>query len=244
MNAQDSHDTRILHPAIKIAKTGPAEKLAGDKLDYGLVVTNPGDVVFARDNVVVTDPGCDSTPALIAKYHPTAADPAAADPTPDQLDPGDAWAYTCSYQSAKTETSHVNTAFVVGTDPNGHVLKDQSTVTTKLDQIAVLPEKATPGASRLVAPEGCTKSSFTAKVTGKEIAQVTFFLDGKKVKRLKGKSGQLVFKLKLSTQGRSYGVHRVRAKVIYTAKSLTKSKSMLVTFQRCAKQVVKPQFTG
>jgi hypothetical protein len=62
VNDTDSHDTDLLHPAIDIEKTGPATATAGDVLTYSLAVTNPGDMPFASDKVVVTDPGCDDQP--------------------------------------------------------------------------------------------------------------------------------------------------------------------------------------
>jgi plastocyanin len=41
VTAQDSHDVRVLHPAIDIEKTGPATATVGDALHYTLTVTNP-----------------------------------------------------------------------------------------------------------------------------------------------------------------------------------------------------------
>ena len=41
-SAKDSHETRILHPAIDIEKTGPATATVGDVLDYTLVDQEPG----------------------------------------------------------------------------------------------------------------------------------------------------------------------------------------------------------
>ena len=49
-------------PAIAIAKYGPDVAVAGDTLQYQLVVTNPGEVPFPQAAVRVTDPQCDQPP--------------------------------------------------------------------------------------------------------------------------------------------------------------------------------------
>ena len=84
VNDTDSHDTDLLHPAIDIEKTGPATATAGDVLTYSLTVTNPGDMSFASDKVVVTDPGCDDQPTQTSVN---------GDASPGSLDPGDTWTY-------------------------------------------------------------------------------------------------------------------------------------------------------
>ena len=50
----------VLHPAVDIEKTGPATATVGTALAYTLTVTNPGDVAFAAQEVVVTDPRCEA----------------------------------------------------------------------------------------------------------------------------------------------------------------------------------------
>ena len=83
----------------------------GDVLDYTLTINNPGDVPFPAQNVVVTDPKCTQPPVLQSK---------GADATPGTFDPGDAWTYTCSAETAGQQPgTFVNTATVTGTDGNG-----------------------------------------------------------------------------------------------------------------------------
>jgi uncharacterized repeat protein (TIGR01451 family) len=245
VTSTDDHTTTIWHPLIAIDKTGPAKATAGDKLSYQLLVTNIGDVAFASQQVVVTDPKCDAPPVLVAKGRGTANDP-----TPDQLDPGDAWLYGCSYLSKAGETSVLNTATVVGTDPNGRVVRDDDAVTTALDQpqVAVLPETAVPGSARLSGPAACQSKAFKVTVRGKQMAKVTFYVDGKVYKRLTVSAAQAIKTRSLSVtinpRSSKAGVHRVKVRVTFVAKSLTKTKTMNLTYQRCARQVVKPQFTG
>ena len=94
----------MIHPAIDIEKTGPATATVGAALAYTLTVTNPGDVSFAIQDVIVTDPKCEAPPA---------GPSTGTDATPGQLDPGDVWTYTCTAQTAgQPAGTFVNTANV------------------------------------------------------------------------------------------------------------------------------------
>ena len=80
----------------------------GAALSYTLTVTNPGDVSFAAQEVVVTDPKCEAPPA---------GPSTGSDATPGQLDPGDTWTYTCTAQTAgQPAGTFVNTANVTAKD--------------------------------------------------------------------------------------------------------------------------------
>jgi uncharacterized repeat protein (TIGR01451 family) len=112
-------------PAIAITKVAATEvATAGDTLRYTLYVENPGDVPFPADGVVVSDPICDASPELDEKQ-----DDSGADDSPDTLDPGDTWIYTCSHRTTdpgnSCEPSRVdNTATVTGTTANGITVDD------------------------------------------------------------------------------------------------------------------------
>src|SRR4051795_7968862 len=122
---EDSHDTLFFHPAIDIEKSGPATATAGALLTYTLDVTDPGDTAFAAADVAVTDAKCKAAPALQSTN---------GDATPDVLDPGDRWTYTCQVQTAAGQTSVVNVADVQGTDEHDKVVTDEDTFTTTLTQ--------------------------------------------------------------------------------------------------------------
>jgi hypothetical protein len=222
-----------LHPAIDIEKTGPATATAGAVLGYTLTVRNTGDIAFV--SVVVTDPGCDDMPTLTSKN---------GDPSPGTLDPGaDRWTYVCSHKTATTDSSFTNVASVTGTDRNGRKATDTDSFPTALS--AVLPEQIVNGTARLRGPSGCVKGKFRATVRGSRIARVTFFVDGKRVKRITANSeAKKSFTLKVNPKGRGFGVHRVTARVEFVAASQTKTRTLRLSFQRCRKQVVKPRFTG
>jgi hypothetical protein len=122
---EDSHDTLFFHPAIDIEKSGPATATAGALLTYTLDVTDPGDTAFAAADVAVTDAKCKAAPALQSTN---------GDTTPDVLNPGDHWTYTCQVQTAAGQTSVVNVADVQGTDEHAKVVTDEDTFTTTLTQ--------------------------------------------------------------------------------------------------------------
>jgi uncharacterized repeat protein (TIGR01451 family) len=242
--ATDSHETRILHPAVDIEKTGPATALVGTPLGYTLTVTNPGDVPFAAQEVGVTDPKCEQPPA---------GPNTGTDATPNQLDPGDTWTYTCTAQTTgQPAGTFVNTATVTAKDFNGRTVSDTDEFPTVLSAPAqpvppgeqqVLPEEIVSGTARLGGPSGCVRKAFNATVRGRQIASVTFYVDGKRVKRIIAKQGQAVFRAKV-LPGSAVGVHRVTARVVFKAASQTKARTLRLSYQRCARQVVTPKFTG
>ena len=234
----DTHETLIVHPAIDIEKTGPATALVGTALAYTLTVTNPGDVSFAAQEVVVTDPRCEAPPA---------GPNTGADATPSQLDPGDAWTYTCTAQTTgQPPGTFVNTATVTGKDFLGKTVTDTDDFPTELTQQAVLPEpEIINGAARLRGPSGCVKGPFRATVRGSRIARVTFFVDGKRFRRINAPNGEGTrFTVKINPRGRGFGVHRVTARVQFASASQTQTRTLRLSFQRCRKQVVRPRFTG
>jgi hypothetical protein len=89
------------------------------------------------------------------------------------------------------------------------------------------------------------KKTFKLKVTGKRIASVKITIDGKKVKTFKNAAGEgtrFVYKINSGRYGK--GIHRVKVRVVYNAASQTKPRTLQMSFERCVKQVIKPQFTG
>ena len=116
-------------PAIAIRKVGPAIAEAGDTLRYTFYVTNPGDVPFPADAVVVSDPRCDDPPELVEKD----AGSGTYD-SPATLDPGDTWTYRCSNRTAPggdaCEPTRIdNTGTVTGT-ADGQTVTDDDSIST------------------------------------------------------------------------------------------------------------------
>jgi hypothetical protein len=208
----------------------------GDVLNYVLTITNPGVEAFPAANVVVTDPRCSQPPVLQGK---------GTDATPDTFDRGDTWTYTCSAATTgQPAGTFVNRAIVTGTTPGGKTVTDLDDFPTELVAQVVLPETIVNGTARLNGPSGCVKGPFTATVRGTRIAQVTFFLDGKRFKRLSAPTSGNRFTVSINPRGRSFGVHRVTARVQFVAESQTATRTLRLSFQRCRRQTVEPRFTG
>jgi hypothetical protein len=91
-------------------------------------------------------------------------------------------------------------------------------------------------------PSGCIKQAFRARVIGRSIAAVSFFVDGKRVKRLTGERS--VYAVKIRPKNYGFARHRVVARVRFTADSGTAARRLPLTFRRCARQTVQPRFTG
>ena len=109
----------------------------------------------------------------------------------------------------------------------------------------VLPEAIVSGAARMRGPSGCVSRRFNATVAGRQIARVTFFVDGRKVKRVNAKTGQRVFKLGITPKKFGKGIHRVTARVVFKAESGTKARTLRAELRSAApRQIVAPRFTG
>ena len=107
---------------------------------------------------------------------------------------------------------------------------------------AVLPETVVSGIARLRGPSGCVKQAFRARVSGRSIAAVAFYVDGKMVKNIAGERSIYRMKVRLSRFG--FGLHKVKARVTFTTGSGTAARVMPLTFRRCAQDAVAPRFTG
>ena len=103
----------------------------------------------------------------------------------------------------------------------------------------VLGAQIVSGSSRLLGPSGCAGRTVKATVKGRRIAKVTFLLDGKKVKVVKGAGSYSVRSSTLKA-----GVHRIKARVTYESASATRSRTHLLTFQRCVQRKIEPRFAG
>jgi hypothetical protein len=166
-------NVRIGSPAIAIRKIGPQFATAGDVLRYRFYVENVGNVPFAQEDVEVTDPACNEPPELAEKE-----DASGADDSPDTLDPGDTWIYSCSNRTSSPgedcEPSRVdNTGTVTGTAA-GSMVNDDDSISTILfcpdrpipPPVPIgPPEPGRPVVPRPVAPPGPTPP--TAGVAGR-----------------------------------------------------------------------------
>jgi hypothetical protein len=131
---------------------------------------------------------------------------------------------------------------------NGAVTLDTNTITKPA---CAAPPSGTPvpgataGASaRLRGPRRCVNTAFRARVSGRQISRVTFFVDAKRRRTVKAKAGQTVFWLPINPRRQNYKVHRITAKVRFTATSAAKARTLRLVYQRCSTAAVRPRFTG
>lgn len=94
VTATDNHTLDVLHPAIKVVKSGPATALAGDTVTYTFTVTNTGDV--ALENIVAKD-----SIAGDGTYRSGDTN------MNDQLDLTETWIFTADYKIPAGQTKPV-----------------------------------------------------------------------------------------------------------------------------------------
>jgi hypothetical protein len=255
----DTHTTVIPKPAILLDKTGAATAAAGSTFTYSFKATNVGNVTLT--NVVLSDDRCQST---LTRVEPNLADQA--------FDKGDEWFYTCTVVAPAGPAQVDNVAKVCGdfdaedVDPMTVCDDDPHTFTvpppgsppgdnppganppSSTPNVVpppgggVLPVSIASGRASLRGPSGCVKQAFKARVSGRSIASVTFYVDGRKVKTISGKRAAYVLQVRPGRYG--FGRHKIVARVQFTAASGTKARRIPLTFRRCAQGAVAPRFTG
>ena len=258
---EDTHTTEIPKPAILLDKTGAATAVAGSTYTYSFTATNTGNV--ALGDVVLSDPKCADT---LERVEPGLAD-ATFDPGdawhytctvtapagPAQVDN---LAEVCGTFAAPD----VRPATVCDDDPHTFTVPppgeeppvDEPPVDTppagkppvggEAPDGEVLPVATRSGRARLLGPSGCLRQAFRARVSGREITSVTFTLDGRVLKRIKGK--RATYSVRVQPNRYGFGRHKLVARVTFTNASGTKARKLPLTFRRCAQGPVAPRFTG
>ena len=105
---------------------------------------------------------------------------------------------------------------------------------------AVLGEQIVAPSARLFAPSGCAGKPFNAVVRGRGIARVVFRIDGRVVAVKRGST----VRLRVNPRKMTIGVHRLVATVHFSSESRQAPRRIVRTFQRCARQLAAPRFTG
>ena len=144
------------NPQIHIEKSGPASALAGSDVGFTLEVTNPGDESLS--NVTVADPRCDATAPTLQSKH--------GDTSPNTLDPGDSWSYTCSSHTTAGSTTLHNVATTTGTPPQSPPVTDDDDVDVPLRNPAINIDKTGPATVTAGATTRTTSTSPTPVTSG------------------------------------------------------------------------------
>jgi hypothetical protein len=108
----------------------------------------------------------------------------------------------------------------------------------------VAGERIVPGSARLLAPTGCVARAFNARVSGQNVARVVFKLDGKKIKTLTKPNAGTRFQVRVNPAKMRIGVHRIVATVTFQPATKKSPQTFRISFQRCAKKLAAPRFTG
>jgi len=105
-------------------------------------------------------------------------------------------------------------------------------------------DTAGPPSARLSGPHGCVGGPFAVRVTGRAIAQVRFFVDGRRRQTVNAKKGRTVFLLRVNPHGQDSGMHRITARVRFSAASGAKARRLHFVYARCSNVAAGPRFTG
>ena len=101
------------------------------------------------------------------------------------------------------------------------------------------------GRAKLRGPSRCVPRRFKAIVTGRRIARVRFYVDGKLASTLTRPNGtNATYQRVIDASKYPAGKHRVVAKIKFLASSQTKEATQTITFSRCARAVKTVKFTG
>lgn len=249
-------NTRIV-AAIDVVKDGPALVHHGDTMTFGFAVTNPGNSPL--HDVHVSDDHCAPVSATPTEKRDDDGD--------SLLEPGETWIFTCTMpvpaHAAGEEDPIHNLATATGLDEEDQPISATDDHVTDIlhpaspppappapaalepaPEIHVLGQRAVSGRASLSGPSGCTARAFTAVVRGRQIRRVTFYVDGRRVHQVNGRSGRTRFTARVNPAGRALGVHRVTARVVFVRESGTRARTLVLAFQRCASRQARPVFTG
>ena len=248
-------------PAIDVEKVAVASPIpAGDVAQFTFVVTNTGNVELS--DYVFSDARCDGGNATQTggdtdstfgvgevRNYSCSVDTAETD-TADVVNTvcvsgkdaggGGTMVEDCDTATVtltpKTPTTPVTPTTPGGTTPGG------TTPGGTTPGGGVLPDTIASGQASLRGPSGCVKQAFRARVTGRSLASVTFFVDGKRVKRFT--DSRSLYTIKVNPLKYGLGRHRVTARVTFVSGSGTQARTLRLTFRRCASGTVAPRFTG
>jgi hypothetical protein len=121
----------------------------------------------------------------------------------------------------------------------------------------VLGTRVIGGNALLAAPTGCVARRFVARVRGVNVVKVVFKLDGKTIATLTKPNLGADYTVRINPAKFKIGVHRIVATVIVNDLTITDTtggsntvtkqqppRTFRISFQRCARKLAAPRFTG
>ncbi len=105
------------------------------------------------------------------------------------------------------------------------------------------PDEVVAGTAATKGKTGCQSKPFRVEVRGTKIRLVVFYLDGKRVGRLRGPNRLGGFSKTIYPAKLKRGTHRVITRIYFRKSSKTKTKTQRVVFSVCKRKAT-PRFTG
>ncbi len=207
--------------------SSPVTAKVGQTLDYQIIATNTGNETLSLTSF--SDTKCDSATIV--------------DPTSTSLAPGQSLTWTCSRRVRSGDTpSLTNVAVVTATPPAGAPLSGQGTVVANVRKTAVKACVMTKSTAKLTTTTSHGKVD--GVVTGKDIAKVTFYVDGHKVKTVsKSNTRNHGYAYTVDVSRTSFGTHMLSATVTRTGcNGPLQARASFV--HAAPTKTVTPKFTG
>ena len=106
------------------------------------------------------------------------------------------------------------------------------------------PAAAPSGTARLSGPRRPVSRTFTVAVTGRAIQSVVYYIDGRRVDKVRATPGRRKFELTIDPRKQSRRVHRVTARVTFSPQSQTPRRRLRLTYRRVSSVPRPPRFAG
>ena len=214
--------------------SGTLNATVGQTINYEIVVKNTGNMELALS---FSDAHCDPN---------TIVGPLGTLNINGTLAPGASAIYVCSHVLVAGDAPQLtNVATVTGQPPSGPPVSGTSSVVTNVAVQAVSPVCAVnQSAIVLRGGTGSKRRPFRVHISALGIKEITFLLDGHKIKTLKSsqaKKGQ--FSLRVNARKLRHGAHTLVAKAVPTDPACP-AIARTAVFVRPRPAVVKPKFTG
>ncbi len=110
------------------------------------------------------------------------------------------------------------------------------------EPVSAPTSQPTSASADLSGPSDCVRRPFRARVTGQELFQVVFFVDGQERNTVGAKDGRTTATLRIDPRGQDRSVHRVTATVRFTGASAEPERTLRLVYRRCDKAST-PRFT-
>ncbi len=205
----------------------PVTASIGQTIDYEVVATNTGNETLSLTSF--SDPKCDAGTVV--------------DPTVTSIAPGQSATWKCTHKVRSGDSPALtNVAVVTVTPPTGSALSGHGSVVANVPKAAV--KACVPTKSQAKLNTTTAHGTVNAVVTGKDIAKVTFYVDGHKVKTVaKSNSKNHGYAYSVAVGRTSFGAHTLSATVTRTGcNGPLQAKASFV--HAAPTKTVTPKFTG